>query len=101
MNVVETFHPTVERDIASVEDWCKSYIRRDKLNHNALAKEPCIICKRKGIKVNDHDHKSGTNRGTICQRCNMALGLFGDNPEIIGRAFLYLAYWKEKDKKAA
>lgn len=42
----------------------------------------CAICKeglREGAHF-DHDHKMGFVRGLLCPNCNMAIGLFKDNP---------------------
>ena len=38
----------------------------------------------------DHNHKTGKNRGLLCGRCNQALGLFQENPQILTLAALYL-----------
>lgn len=55
----------------------------------------CAICQRvppQGIFAVDHDHATGEVRGLLCQsRCNRALGLFGDDPEVLVRAADYLA----------
>jgi hypothetical protein len=38
----------------------------------------------------DHDHKTGLFRGLLCKRCNQAIGLFRDNPELMIEAAAYL-----------
>lgn len=38
----------------------------------------------------DHCHKTGKVRGLICNRCNIGLGLFLDNPRALLRAAVYL-----------
>ena len=39
----------------------------------------------------DHDHNDGVVRGILCQRCNQAIGLLGENPQVASRAATYLA----------
>ena len=47
---------------------------------------PCEICEETAELVNDHDHETGDKRGKLCQRCNLALGGFRDDPELLQRA---------------
>ncbi len=55
----------------------------------------CAICKRElelgqpSVTV-DHNHKDGRVLGLLCFMCNRALGLFGDSPERLQAALLYL-----------
>jgi hypothetical protein len=53
----------------------------------------CKICgnpdRRRGLAV-DHDHSTGVIRGLLCSQCNTALGLFKDNPAVLGSAIQYL-----------
>lgn len=62
----------------------------------------CAICKqdepaahgRTGRKFKlsvDHCHDSGRIRGLLCQKCNRAIGLLGDDPATLHRAAAYLA----------
>lgn len=39
----------------------------------------------------DHDHDTGVTRGLLCDTCNRALGMFGDDPDILRSAIAYLA----------
>ena len=56
----------------------------------------CKYCEQSFIddyrdKCIDHCHVSGRVRGLICQRCNRALGYFGDTLEGISKVKLYLS----------
>lgn len=60
----------------------------------------CTICGKRNVRhshgtnrqplVFDHCHKTGRFRGLLCQRCNRAIGLFGDSVETIEAALTYL-----------
>lgn len=56
----------------------------------------CEICgstdpqSRHGVFYIDHDHSSGVVRGALCASCNMGLGYFKDNPEVLRAAAGYL-----------
>lgn len=58
----------------------------------------CAICgatSNKGGMYNkyfcvDHDHSSSKVRGLLCHRCNVGLGCFSDDPNLIKNALDYL-----------
>lgn len=57
----------------------------------------CRICGRHEDDINgplhvDHDHNTGKIRGLLCGTCNRGIGIFGDSPEGILRAYEYLLH---------
>lgn len=44
----------------------------------------------------DHDHGTGAVRSLLCQKCNRAIGLFGDNHELVQKAAEYLLHHRGK-----
>ena len=52
----------------------------------------CAICREiiQGKLAVDHNHKDGRVRGLLCNKCNMGIGLFNDNPVLLKEAVLYL-----------
>lgn len=74
----------------SLEDYNKIYDRQ---------RGRCAICQRKPHQIPsrqrrrlvvDHDHTTEQVRGLLCHDCNLALGLFRDNPVLIEAAMAYL-----------
>jgi len=66
----------------------------------ATQREVCAICGKAESKRSslgrkcrlavDHDHASGRVRGLLCGRCNLGLGYYLDNPELLRAAALYV-----------
>jgi len=62
----------------------------------AKQKGCCAICGRhqkelvKGLCV-DHNHKTGKIRGLLCTDCNIGIGMFKDDLEMLQRAVKYLS----------
>jgi hypothetical protein len=54
----------------------------------------CALCESsptQGISLHvDHDHGTGEIRGLLCMRCNNALGLFREDPDVLKRAARYV-----------
>src|SRR3990167_9559366 len=68
-----------------------------KLENIAGRKRPelCEICGKKGKICFDHNHETGKFRGWICVKCNIALGMSEDNPEILNKLIKYIEKNKE------
>jgi hypothetical protein len=43
----------------------------------------------------DHCHYTGRNRGILCNNCNRAIGLLGDDLEKLTNAVTYLSRWQD------
>jgi len=53
----------------------------------------CAICEKEisGKTAHlDHDHTNDIYRGILCSNCNMGIGSFQDNPELLIKASKYL-----------
>lgn len=57
----------------------------------------CAVCskelKEDNHTVIDHCHNTKRIRGMLCRKCNIGLGMFGDDPEIVHKALEYLRCW--------
>lgn len=62
----------------------------------------CTDSGRKGADrfAIDHSHETGAVRGLLCSRCNQALGLFGDNPDVLRKAAEYLERHNERQPQS-
>lgn len=67
------------------------------LDYESLLKKQhgvCAICKRPEAQVKklavDHCHDENKIRGLLCMRCNVGLGNFEDNPNLLKAALMYL-----------
>lgn len=53
----------------------------------------CAICQRRPLRRRlciDHNHRTGKNRGLLCDSCNRAIGLLGDDMSRLATAIAYL-----------
>jgi hypothetical protein len=56
----------------------------------AAQNNECAICFDAQPSQLDHCHDTGMVRGFLCVRCNMGLGMFADDPLLLGQAIEYL-----------
>jgi hypothetical protein len=69
---------------------------------DAMSKEQgglCAICRAAPIKHTDHDHSTGKVRGLLCHGCNVGLGAFRDDDDLMVRAIAYLTRNKAPQPK--
>ena len=54
----------------------------------------CAICDKFFEKIKDayvdHNHKTDKARSLLCNKCNLGIGFFNDNPELLKNAREYL-----------
>lgn len=70
---------------------CKRCVRRrnQMKRYGILSDGPCDICGRAAQHV-DHCHATQTVRGRLCSHCNLGIGQFRDNPDLLCAAAQYL-----------
>lgn len=55
----------------------------------------CALCGSGDDLVVDHDHQTGKIRDALCRRHNLALGMMGDDPELLRAAAAYVQGHRE------
>jgi len=53
----------------------------------------CAICRKEDRLVGDHCHATGVPRGMLCYRCNIMLGMAGDDLDILAAAAEYVSQY--------
>jgi len=98
------FFPLNNRKLNGLDSWCRkcrnAYRKQSRVpsgvNDIPRAREAkslteCIICGASGVMLAvDHNHTTGRVRGALCTNCNLGLGHFKDNPELLRLAALFL-----------
>lgn len=101
--------PLHNRKKNGLDSWCRACratyrneIARGRFRETATDDEvralrqisECVICgdapaPGRSLAI-DHDHQTGVIRGALCSRCNLGLGHFRDDPELLEFARIYL-----------
>jgi hypothetical protein len=68
----------------------KLYKRSYRASKKAMLGPICEICNSDINLCWDHCHTSGEFRGTLCYKCNLGIGQFQDNIELLANAISYL-----------
>lgn len=77
--------------ICTREEIAKRNYKLSKIEFRKLLnKGKCEICYKPTDLVVDHCHKTGKVRGLLCNNCNRAIGLLGDNVHSLFNAWLYV-----------
>lgn len=82
-----------KRDRVAEGLWTRHKMRWADYIQMAVAQEHvCALCLRndRGRLQVDHNHQTGEKRGLLCDPCNRALGILGDNVERLERVVAYL-----------
>ena len=70
--------------------WLYKLTQLEYLELFELQEGKCALCNRH-VKLHvDHDHDTGEVRGLLCHRCNVGLGYFQDNTQLLYKAIKYL-----------
>jgi hypothetical protein len=63
--------------------------------HEAILAQGCALCGATEGVVVDHDHRTRFVRAALCQRHNIGLGFFDDDPEKLEAAAQYIRNFRE------
>lgn len=66
--------------------------------YDELVANPCGLCGATENIVLDHCHETNTVRGPLCQTCNKALGMLGDDPTRLRAAADYIEKHTRKEQ---
>ncbi|MGY1662399.1 endonuclease VII domain-containing protein [Geodermatophilus sp. SYSU D00705] len=74
--------------------------REDLQEMRAKQADRCALCGARGPEHLDHDHENDFVRALLCQRCNLALGLLRDDPDLMRAAADYVEIHRARWAKA-
>lgn len=77
------------RSITKNNRYAGSISREDLETLQRITKH-CAICLSEGKLVIDHDHINHQVRGMLCNHCNLGIGHFRDNPDLLEIAASYI-----------
>lgn len=91
-------------DKANLKSHLKTVFKLSLEQHETMLKEQnycCAVCNKhqddcKYLLDIDHDHNTNEIRGLLCRSCNMGLGYFKDNSELLFKAASYLISYKKE-----
>ncbi|MGY1833365.1 endonuclease domain-containing protein [Geodermatophilus sp. SYSU D01180] len=66
----------------------------------AKQSDMCALCGERRPGHIDHDHRTDLVRALLCERCNLALGLFRDDPSLLRAAADYVELHRARYLKA-
>ncbi|MGY1784501.1 endonuclease domain-containing protein [Geodermatophilus sp. SYSU D00698] len=66
----------------------------------AKQSDRCALCGDPRPGHIDHDHATNLTRALLCERCNLALGLFRDDPSLMRAAADYVELHRVRARKA-
>jgi hypothetical protein len=74
----------------STNERSKLYKRAYRASKKKIMKSNCEICGSIENLCYDHSHKTNKYRGTLCNSCNLAIGIMRDDIERLKNAIKYL-----------
>jgi Fe-S oxidoreductase len=75
--------------------WRKRGVNPDEAEKVLSTASSCSLCNSTKNLYVDHDHDVETIRGILCNNCNLALGHFKDNSEVMRKAADYVDRHRE------
>lgn len=108
------YFPTHNKKKNGLDSWCRSCrstyrnninrgVFRDSISDEDLihlkeTTKECVICGSSGPLVVDHCHKTNKVRGILCNHCNLALGHFKDDTDLLEYARIYLLSFSDNEE---